>query len=62
VCWLKKAQDLLEKIYDRDTKGQFRPFCFVLKQACEEYIRRKEKAQTRDKAIKSQGKIKRSSK
>jgi uncharacterized protein (TIGR02646 family) len=58
---LKQAQDLLGKIYDRNTKGQFRPFCFVLKQACEEYIRRKEKAQTRDKAIKSQGKIKRSS-
>jgi hypothetical protein len=37
---LTQAKNLLEKIYDRNTKGQFRPFCFVLKQACEEYIHR----------------------
>jgi uncharacterized protein (TIGR02646 family) len=51
---LTQAKDLLEKIYDRNSKGQFRPFCFVLKQACEEYIRRKKQKQTRNKAIKSQ--------
>jgi uncharacterized protein (TIGR02646 family) len=51
---LKQAKELLEKMYDRNTKGQFRPFCFVLKQACEKYIHRKEKAQTRTKAIQSQ--------
>ncbi|MBW4467101.1 MAG: TIGR02646 family protein [Pegethrix bostrychoides GSE-TBD4-15B] len=53
---LKQAKDLLEKMYDRNATGQFRPFCFVLKQACEEYIRRKEKAQTRTKTIQSQAK------
>lgn len=53
---LKQAKDLLEKIYNRDTQGQFRDFCFVLKQACEEYIRRQEKAQARRKAIQSQAK------
>jgi uncharacterized protein (TIGR02646 family) len=51
---LTQAKDLLEKIYDRNTKGQFRPFCFVLKQACEEYIRRGKQKQTRTKAIQSQ--------
>jgi uncharacterized protein (TIGR02646 family) len=50
---LKKAQELLEKIYDRNMKGQFRPFCFVLQQACEEYIRRGKQKQTRNKAIRS---------
>ncbi len=59
---LKKAQDLLQKIYDRNSKGQFRPFCFVLKQACEQYIQRKEKAQTRKKSIQSQENTKRSKK
>ncbi|MBW4622133.1 MAG: TIGR02646 family protein [Cyanosarcina radialis HA8281-LM2] len=53
---LKQAENLLEKIYDRNTKGQFRPFCFVLKQACQEYIRRGKQKQTRNKAIQSQGK------
>ncbi len=48
---LKQAKSLLEKICDRNTRGQFRPFCFVLKQACEEYIRRRKQAQTRQKAI-----------
>jgi uncharacterized protein (TIGR02646 family) len=51
---LTQAKDLLEKIYDRNTKGQFRPFCFVLKQACEEYIRRKKQKQTRVRAIQAQ--------
>jgi hypothetical protein len=51
---LTQAKDLLEKIYDRNSKGQFRPLCFVLKQACEEYIRRKRQKQTRTKAIQSQ--------
>jgi hypothetical protein len=37
---LKQAENVLEKLYDRNSKGQFRPFCFVLKQACQEYIRR----------------------
>lgn len=53
---LQQAKDLLEKIYDRNSKGQFRPFCFVLKQACEEFIRRKKQKQTRKKAIQSQTK------
>lgn len=52
---LKQAESLLEKIYSRNRKGEFRPFCFVLKQACKEYIRRKKKQQTRKKAIQSQG-------
>jgi hypothetical protein len=51
---LKQAQKLLEKIDDRNAKGQFRPFCFVLKQACEAYIRRGQQKQTRNKAIRSQ--------
>jgi uncharacterized protein (TIGR02646 family) len=51
---VRKAQDFLKKIYDRNTKGQFRPFCFVLKQACEEYIRRGKQKQTRNKAMRSQ--------
>jgi len=51
---LTQAKNLLEKIYDRNTKGQFRPFCFVLKQACEEYIQRGKQKQTRTKAIQSQ--------
>jgi uncharacterized protein (TIGR02646 family) len=53
---LQQAKDLLEKMYDRNSKGQFRPFCFVLKQACEEFIRRKKQKQTRQKAIQSQSK------
>jgi uncharacterized protein (TIGR02646 family) len=51
---LTQAKNLLEKIYDRDAKEQFHPFCFVLKQACEEYIRRGRRQQTRTKAIQSQ--------
>lgn len=53
---LKQAEELLERMFDRDRKDQFRPFCFVLKQACEEYIRRQKQAQTRTKAIRSQSK------
>ncbi len=53
---LKQAEILLGKIYDRDKKGQFRPFCFVLKQACEEYIRRGKQKQIRQKAIQSESK------
>lgn len=53
---LTQAKDLLEKIYDRNTKGQFRPFCFVLKQACEEYIRRKKQQKTQKQAIQAQSK------
>jgi uncharacterized protein (TIGR02646 family) len=53
---LQQAQVLLEKIYDRDSKGQFRPFCFVLKQACEEYIRRGKQKQSRNQAIQSKPK------
>jgi uncharacterized protein (TIGR02646 family) len=53
---LTQAKTLLEKIYDRNTKGQFRPFCFVLKQACEEYIRRKKQKQTQKQAIQAQSK------
>jgi hypothetical protein len=45
---LRQAKEMLEKIYDRNTKGQFRPFCFVLKQACEEYIRRGKQKQRRN--------------
>ena len=41
---LEEAKTLLKNIYQRDSKNKFRPFCFVLKQACEEYIRRLEKA------------------
>jgi hypothetical protein len=37
---LMQAKNRLEKIYDRNTEEPFLPFCFVLKQACEEYIRR----------------------
>jgi uncharacterized protein (TIGR02646 family) len=59
---LKQAKDLLEKTHERTPKGKSRPFCFVLKLACEEYIRRKEKAQTRNKGIQSQEKTKRSKK
>jgi uncharacterized protein (TIGR02646 family) len=51
---LTQAKNLLEKIYDRNSKEQFRPFCFVLKQACEEYIRRKKQEQTRARAIQAQ--------
>lgn len=51
---LKQAETLLEKIYNRDAQKRFRPFCFVLKQACQEYIRRKKKQQIRSKAIASQ--------
>lgn len=53
---LKQAEKLLEKIYDRNAKGELRPFCFVLKQACQEYIRRVERKQARKKAIQSQSK------
>ena len=53
---LKKAENLLEKIYDRNQKGQLRPFCIVLKQACEDYIKRKKQTQTRNKAIQSRSK------
>lgn len=53
---LKQAETLLEKIEDRDRKDQFRAFCFVLKQACEEYIRRKKKAQKRNQVIQAQTK------
>lgn len=59
---LKKAKDLLEKTHERTPKDKFRPFCFVLKLACEEYIRRKEKAQMRNKSIQSQENTKRSKK
>lgn len=59
---LTQAQTLLEKIYDRNPKGEFRPFCFVLKQACEEYIRRVKQKQTRNKAIQSKSQTKRSNK
>jgi uncharacterized protein (TIGR02646 family) len=57
---LRQAEILLEKIYDRNSKGQFRPFCFVLKQACEEYIRRSKQRKIRNKAIKSQASSNRS--
>ncbi len=53
---LKQAETLLAKIYERDSKGHFRPFCFVLKQACEEYIRRGRQRQARKKAVQSQSK------
>jgi hypothetical protein len=53
---LMQAKNLLEKIYDRDIQGQFWPFCFVLKQSCEEYIHRKKQKQTQKQAIKAQSK------
>jgi uncharacterized protein (TIGR02646 family) len=53
---LKQAKEMLEKIYDRNSKGQFRPFCFVLKQACEEYICRGKQKQNRTQAIQAQSK------
>jgi uncharacterized protein (TIGR02646 family) len=53
---IKQAEELLERMFDRNKKDQFRPFCFVLKQACEEYIKRQKQAQTRKKAIRSQDK------
>jgi uncharacterized protein (TIGR02646 family) len=52
---LEDVVAIYKKIENRNSKGQFRPFCFVLRQACEEYIKRK-KTQTRNKAIQSQSK------
>jgi uncharacterized protein (TIGR02646 family) len=49
----QQAADLLAKIYDRNAKGQFRPFFFVLKQACEQYIQKLERQQARQKAMRS---------
>lgn len=38
-----KAHRLLEAIEERDAQGDYRPFCFVIKQACERYLKRFEK-------------------
>ena len=51
----KQAEVLLEKIiHNHDSKGRYRSFCFVLKQACEEYIRRRKQKQIKNKVIQSQ--------
>ena len=34
---------LLAGMNERDGDGNYRPFCFVIKQACERYLRRFEK-------------------
>jgi uncharacterized protein (TIGR02646 family) len=46
-----QAKRLREQIMQRDSRGRFRAFCFVLEQACAEYIRRLEKRHARRLAI-----------
>lgn len=36
----KQVERLMAAMDDRDASGNFREFCFVIKQACEEYLRR----------------------
>ena len=35
-----KARRLMAAMNERDKDGNFRPFCFVIKQACEKYLKR----------------------
>ncbi len=49
-----QAKRLREKVMHRDYTGRFKHFCFVLAQACDEYIRRLEMRRARSVAIQRQ--------
>jgi uncharacterized protein (TIGR02646 family) len=49
-----QARRLQEEVMQRNSQGQFKAFCFVLEQACREYIRRLEKKRAKRLAIKRQ--------
>ena len=53
---LSKAQlqRLIERLYSRDTNGRFPAFCFVIKDAAQDLIRKAERARKRKQAIRSQ--------
>lgn len=51
---IKQAEKLLAEIYQKDSHQKLRPFCFVLKQACEKYIHRAQQKQAKQKAIQKQ--------
>jgi hypothetical protein len=40
-----QVRRLMAAMDERDGNGNFRPFCFVIKQACEKYLKRFEKPQ-----------------
>lgn len=46
-----QVRRLQEQIMQRDSQGRFRAFCFVLEQACAEYIRRLRKRRAKTLAI-----------
>lgn len=39
----EQARRLMDAMDERDAEGNYRPFCFVIKQACERYLKRFEK-------------------
>ena len=47
----RQLEELRERIEERSKQGLLRPFCFVLKQACEEELRLRHREQERRKAI-----------
>jgi len=40
-----QAQRLMEEMGQKNGQGHFREFCFVIKQACEKYLKRFDKPQ-----------------
>lgn len=51
-----QAKELQAGMMQRDSKGKFRVFCFVLAQACEEFLRRREQRRAKRLAIERQQK------